>query len=155
MKASAARYAAQLGRKTVDAMCMRLACETRQLMQAPVRTVAVEAGRVHNARTIAWPLGPTVRVPLTSVAEHRTDVLLRAPSAAAGGGSWGSGAATDAADAAMAAAAVAGAPGFAVAAGLPPSGARPLVAQFKLKAGGGGSGGARGAAAQGGATFVD
>jgi hypothetical protein len=54
-----------------------------------VRATAVEAARVHNARTVAWPLGGEVRVPVASLAEHRLDVLLAEGGAAGAGAGAG------------------------------------------------------------------
>lgn len=88
---SAAQYAAQLGRRAVDVDCVRLACETRRMLQPPLRHAALDSARHVNARTVAWPLGPTVRVPIAAAAAYRTDVLLNegggVGSAGAGAGS--------------------------------------------------------------------
>jgi len=76
LRQSAAQYALHLGRKIIDMDCIRLAIDTRQYIQGPIRQHNLEASRIHNARTIAWPLGNQVRIPITYAANYRINTLL-------------------------------------------------------------------------------
>lgn len=76
LRQSSAQYALHLGRKMIDMDCIRLASDTRQFIQGPIRQHNLEASRIHNARTIAWPLGNQVRIPITDAANYRINTLL-------------------------------------------------------------------------------
>jgi len=95
VRAAARHYAVRLGRaapmavapgaghahaqhqhQPLDVDCVRLACLERRLLQPPVRAAALEAARIINSRTVAWPLGAGVRVTAAAAAAGRADALL-------------------------------------------------------------------------------
>ena len=85
LRSTAHHYSVRLGRGgsgggggggVIDVDCVRLACLDRRLTQAPLRTASLEAARITNSRTVAWTLGPHVRVPFDSALEERVESTL-------------------------------------------------------------------------------
>ena len=64
----------------IDVDSVRLACLDRRLMQAPLRTASIETARITNSRTVAWPLGPHVRVPFDCALDERIESTLSSSS---------------------------------------------------------------------------
>jgi len=86
LRSTAHHYSVRLGRGgsggggVVDVDCVRLACLDRRLTQAPLRTASLEAARITNSRTVAWTLGPHVRVPFDCALEERVESTLSSSS---------------------------------------------------------------------------
>ena len=80
LRSTANHYASRLGRGgtggIIDVDCIRLACLDRRLIQAPLRPASLETARITNSRTVAWTLGPHVRVPFDCALAERIESTL-------------------------------------------------------------------------------